>query len=120
MTKVRIMKIVGFVLVFVFATNAAFAFAASHHLTNFAKIHHTSKKRASNLTSDDPDPDSDFKAAFYPVRHHIKRQYNSISAMITVPPILDPLINDGIVPIKTSHPSLNNLSDIFIPPKNRT
>ena len=120
MTKVGMMKSIGIFLILVFATNAAFAFTARHTLENLAKIHHSGNKKTSNLISVDPDQDSDFNAALYPFRNHTKRQYNSITAVITISPILIPLINNDIIHIKTSQPFLNNLSDIFIPPKNRS
>lgn len=120
MTKVRMMKSIVVFLILIFTTNAAFAFTARHTLENLTKIHHSGKKKTSNLTLDDPNPDSDFKIASCSIHHHVKKQHNSISAMITVCTILTPLIKNGIIPIKTFYSSLNNISDIFIPPKKRT
>ena len=117
MTKVGTMKSIPLFLIVVITTNAALTFTARHALANLAKIHHSGKKKTANLITDDHDPDSDFKAAFYPAGLHTKRQYNSISAMITVCTILTPLINNGTIPINTSQRRLNSTSSIFIPPE---
>ena len=73
MTKVRMMKSIGIFLILVFATNAAFAFTARHTLANLAKINHSGKKKTSNLISDYPDPDSDFKIASRSIHHLVKK-----------------------------------------------
>ena len=117
MTKVGMMKSIIVFLIIVFTTNAAFAFTARHALANLAKIHHSGKKKTSNLTLDDPDPDNDFKIVSCSVHNHVKKQHNSISIMLSVYPVLIYLSYTGIIPIKVSPPFLNNLSDIFIPPR---
>lgn len=116
MTKVGT-KSIRIFFIFVITTNAAFTFTARHALANLAKIHHSGKTKTANLTTDDHDPDSDFKAAFYPARLQNKRQYNSISVIITVCTILTPFINNGSISMNTSQRLLNGTSSIFIPPE---
>ncbi len=117
MTKVRMIKSIVFFFIIVFTTNAAFAFTARHTLANLAKIHHSGKKKTSNLSLDDPDPDNDFKIVACSLHDHLKKQHNSIDIMFSVYPVLIYLNCTGIIPIKVSQPFLNNLSDIFIPPR---
>ncbi len=117
MANVRTMKIVFVLFILVFVTNTILASSARANLRSFAKTAHTGKKMASGLFSDDPDQNSDFKIASCDIHHHVKKQYNSVSAMLNVCSVLISLSYTSIIPINTSQPYSNTISDIHIPPK---
>ncbi len=116
---VRAIKIAGVVLVLVFISNAVLASTARYNLRSLSKISHTNRKRGTSkrLIPDDPTPNDDYSVAFHSAKRRIRNLLNPSMAIATAFLTSVTFGSVSIVPIKTSQPFSDNITDIFIPPR---